>query len=479
MSALDPITPRSAGSGLGFVQHPQLRAKIERARILILLDHPFIAAAVMGIPVIELPPPCAPNDGEMSDSALPLARCRLPNGFGTNGRAILVDVGALRLSDHLAQEHYLHNLMHCLFEHVSRRGTRRQDIWNAAIDVAATALMRSFLPRHDDIWIDHGDTGFTANDAIHDIETTGTEDRLLDPRDSYLQHAASCWAQASCEQIYDSFLAIVKNRPEQDGEDCRLARLLINRARNSGHMEHLGGFIPPSALPSPDELEEIRHHVYESAKVHGRTVGTEPGGMRERASVQPSQTVDWRRVFAERLQSLVPSDYRSYPFSKRHLWRGVLLPSLGGRTVGRILFAIDTSGSMDIKILGEIVDQLDQLRQLTGCSITLVHFDSALQKEIDLEEDGLSGGLTAEADVLDMCGRGGTDIRVPFQVLERRMRASDNFVGIVVATDGFGPLPTLEPAIPTVWLVPQMYATRFTAPFGTVIACTPSAANSR
>jgi predicted metal-dependent peptidase len=69
-----------------------------------------------------------------------------------------------------------------------------------------------------------------------------------------------------------------------------------------------------------------------------------------------------------------------------------------------------------------------------------------------------------------MPGRGGTDIRAPFVYANAQLQEGERLAGIVVATDGYGPLPTAEPRVPVIWLLPAREAAAFRPPFGGVIA---------
>ena len=122
----------------------------------------------------------------------------------------------------------------------------------------------------------------------------------------------------------------------------------------------VGADVACSALDRALILREIAGSLAEINKSAGKTAGR----WAEVAQRARTRAVPWERLFAERLGGLIPTDYQTCPFSKRHLWRGVYLPSVARKGVGRILFAIDTSGSMSLPVLGQITDQIDQLRQL-------------------------------------------------------------------------------------------------------------------
>jgi len=56
------------------------------------------------------------------------------------------------------------------------------------------------------------------------------------------------------------------------------------------------------------------------------------------------------------------------------------LPAMGVPGPGHLAVAVDTSGSMSNDILATILSEIDRLRSVTECSLTLVEFDTTLQR---------------------------------------------------------------------------------------------------
>ncbi|MEY2716127.1 MAG: hypothetical protein RIT24_2470, partial [Planctomycetota bacterium] len=237
--------------------------------------------------------------------------------------------------------------------------------------------------------------------------------------------------------------------------------------QKSGHAHDIELGLDGNTACSELDRALVIQEITEALQSGGKLAGTEAGRWSELAKRARTREVPWERIFAERLSGLVPTDFQTFPFSKRHLWRGVYLPSVARKGVGRVLFAIDTSGSMPLLVLGQIADQIDQLRQATACSLTIVHFDSEIQRISNYDEfqDPIERG------VLEMPGRGGTDLRAPFAYALDQMKRGETFAGVVVATDGCGPLPSDSLSVPVLWLVPDADVRGFNPPFGTVIAC--------
>lgn len=421
-----------ADTSLVRIEDHEVARAVERARTRLLLDQPSLAAAVMRIPVVQV----------HSD--------QLPMGIGAAQGAIVVSQ-ALRLKhDAWIMYAYAHNMLHSLFEHIERCGGRDRAVWDLSIDIATASLLDPLL----------------SPEALNYLD--------FDPRPAHsagFRLLVQQLGERSCEQIYDHLVQQQPaSQPTSNGgaPNCPSPPSAFEgHAQAAGHDYEqetvLGADTECSTLDRALIMREIAGALAELDK----SAGNNAGRWAEVATRARTRQVPWERLFAERLGGLIPTDYQTFPFSKRHLWRGVYLPSLACNGGGRILFAIDTSGSMSLTVLGQITDQIDQLRQATGCALTMVHFDAQIQRTASFNEceDPIPRGA------LEMPGRGGTDLRAPFAYATERMKHGETFAGIVVATDGCGPLPTERLPVPTIWLVPDANLRRFRPPFGTAIAC--------
>src|SRR5262249_27869207 len=108
----------------------------------------------------------------------------------------------------------------------------------------------------------------------------------------------------------------------------------------------------------------IRNEMTRELRRRGR--GTLPGELQRGADLATRTQVSWQQVLARFFSGLRRSDYRLFPFNKKHLWRQVYLPSLGIPGPDHLVLAVGTSGSGAPKELGEVVAELGPRRALTG-----------------------------------------------------------------------------------------------------------------
>jgi predicted metal-dependent peptidase len=141
----------------------------------------------------------------------------------------------------------------------------------------------------------------------------------------------------------------------------------------------------------------------------------------------------------------------------------VYLPSIGVPGPEHVIAAIDNSGSMSEQDLGRVLSELDRLRALAECRLTVIQCDAAIQTIASFEPWDL-----AQVDFSRMTtrGRGGTDFRPVFDRIarEHQLQSPD---ALIYATDGYGTFPSDPPQFPCVWIVPAHGQASF--PFGEVI----------
>lgn len=114
----------------------------------------------------------------------------------------------------------------------------------------------------------------------------------------------------------------------------------------------------------------------------------------------------------------------------------------------KLMVVIDTSASMDRETVREIFVELEHIT--THADVTVVECDAAIQR--------VYAAATFSGEIR---GRGGTDLRPPFEPdFLRRHRPG----GIIYFTDGNGPFPAKKPIVPTLWVLSEHR--RFACPWG-------------
>jgi len=179
------------------------------------------------------------------------------------------------------------------------------------------------------------------------------------------------------------------------------------------------------------------------------------------------RAIDWESLFRNWLYDRVRSDWRTLPFSKKHLSRGFFMPSVGLDVPGHIVFAIDTSGSMSNEDIATIAGEVRNFRETFPSQLTVLQCDAALQSVVHYSQED----LTPVPEKIVVKGRGGTDFRPVFDWV--REQADGNFPILVYATDGYGTFPAKSADFPCIWILTPNAAPETKIPFGSIVRIDP------
>jgi predicted metal-dependent peptidase len=145
--------------------------------------------------------------------------------------------------------------------------------------------------------------------------------------------------------------------------------------------------------------------------------------------------------------------------NRRRLVDELFLPSPYSETVGRMVFAIDTSGSINNEQISRVAARISNLCELYPPeSVVVLWWDTKVHAEQQFEQQDYAN----IAKLLKPVGGGGTRVSCVSQYMNERNIDAD---GVIVFTDGHVEHDVKwEVACPTLWLVTQSKA--FTPPHG-------------
>ena len=189
---------------------------------------------------------------------------------------------------------------------------------------------------------------------------------------------------------------------------------------------------------SPTQGDLVRVACARAIDEEARTRGDVPDGWRRWAQHRLTAKVDWRTVLAAQVRRALTTaagavDY-SWSRPSRRSVPGVLLPSLR-RPVPRIAVVVDTSGSVDDRMLSQALAEIDGALSSAGArrgDVTVLACDAAVYAR---------QRVRAAAQVR-LPGGGGTDMRVGIAAAVALRPAPD---AVIVLTDGDTPWPDEPP----------------------------------
>jgi predicted metal-dependent peptidase len=148
--------------------------------------------------------------------------------------------------------------------------------------------------------------------------------------------------------------------------------------------------------------------------------------------------VDWKRLV--RIFTASSGRTRIRHTVKRISKRYGTRPGIKVQRLQRLLVAIDTSGSIDQKMLEEFFTEIHGAWKV-GATVVVVECDAAVQRSYDYR------GRAPKA----VKGGGGTE----FEPVFKWMREQRPFDGMLYLTDGEGPAPDSRPNCKLLWVVPE------------------------
>ena len=382
--------------------------RIARSRIQLMLEEPYLASAIVRYPLID---------------ATSLDWCET---FATDGHNIFYSADfAEALSEPELRFTLAHEVLHNVLGHLDRRGDRDPEPWNFAIDYATNGIL--------------SDLGFQR--------PKGT----LYAKD-YLGKTA--------EAIYDSFPSRSRKQPNHK-------KAPLPEGKQGRSDEHLDPSDPRGAevrredFPTEGERRRLRESLQKDLrqKLHG----LHPGRYSEELAAARRPKVRWEDFFTRFISGIRRNDYRLYPPNRRHIWRGIYLPSTGAPGPHLLTVAIDTSGSMDNDTLAQVLAEVEKVRSTSECRLTILQCDAKVQRVDEFDEHE-----SPDFQRFRLHGFGGTSFVPVFEWIHQRQRSHHYQPdALIYLTDSFGIHSLWPPPYPVLWaMTKENYQS---PPFGEVV----------
>ena len=431
-----PVTPASAphskSTELSGQALQEVYERVLRARIRLSMQQPFLASAVMRLPVRPV-----------TDASW----CRTA---ATDGYHIFYNPQwVAKLREDELRGLLAHEVLHVLFSHADRRQERDGRVWNMACDYAINYLLiqRGFsLPEgglisaraqsktSEQIYAELAQQiklpkGLSVKSGGKS-NSTGRRKKLGGPA-----RPEDPLADESSDRVPDAGQDLI------DADDPRVRPMRSADA------------------PDREQLAELRRELREDALT--RLNGEGAGAFRSECEADEERSIDWRSLLRAHLSERIKGDWTSFPFSKRMVHRGLFMPSAGMLVPGHVVFAIDTSASMSLQLLGVIAEELRAFREVFPCRLTVLQCDARLQS---VEHYEAMDGYEIPKH-LEIYGRGGTDFCPVFEWVTEQ----SDVALVVYATDGLGTFPKRKPEVPVIWLHTPPHPPSAVFPFGAVV----------
>jgi predicted metal-dependent peptidase len=296
-----------------------------------------------------------------------------------------------------------HEVMHCACGHPWRRDAREPQRWNVAADYAINGILQG--------------AGFKMPASA-----------LLD----------SQYDGKSSEWIYDRLPESVNgNGGNGNGSDPSR----MGTVRDA----------PAGSPVSETEWQQATKQAAEMAKAQGKL----PGNLKRELDALTAPRVDWRSLLRRYVQEVVKADYSWSRPNVRYFASGLFLPALHSLACGRIVVAVDTSGSIDTVLLSQFASEIQAIAsELQPSSVDVMYCDTRVHR-VDTFDRG-------DLITMDAVGGGGTNFCPVFEAIDEAPAV------LIYLTDMEGTFPEIAPEYPVIWAA---YGSEHNAPFGEVVPC--------
>lgn len=179
--------------------------------------------------------------------------------------------------------------------------------------------------------------------------------------------------------------------------------------------------------------------------------GAMPLGLERLGKKVKAADVDWRFELYNAVNRHMRNKYAFMPPNKKHIHRGIALPSLTSDTLS-LCVAIDTSGSIDDQLLGAFMEEFKTIMQnFPSVKIELIIADAKVHAHHTFQ-----GGERMD---FRLKGGGGTDYRPTFDYVEANLPMTTM---LLYFTDGEGSYPRIPPNYEVLWALSR----KAKVPFG-------------
>lgn len=351
--------------------------KMSKAKTTLVLDHPFFASIICSMPMIE-------------DATLN------PPTMATNGKYVKFHPEFVENCSLQEIVFVLcHEVGHCMFGHMFRRGQRSPKRWNIAGDYIINDML--------------------VDDKIGNMPAGGLHNSAL------VQAGGG-----TTDGVYD----LLPDEGDGDGSGGGLPDQFDNCEDASGDAA--------GQAEAEAEMKVAIAQAAQAAKMCGKL-----GAKLERlVDMALKPKVDWRDVLRRFVSTKAKVEYSYARPKRRFLAEDLFLPTLGGNALGDLCIAVDCSGSISQQDIDAFAAELYAIKDdCRPTNMHLIYFHHEISKVDSFGQD--------EELVIKPNGTGGTAFSPIFSYIEQHDLEP---VATVVLTDlccsDFGP----QPNYPTLWV---------------------------
>jgi len=426
-------------------QHQTTTLKLTKIRVRLLLGQPFFGTLALRLKLVPGSLPTMATDGSKI----------------VYNPAFVDQLNPAELEGTLA-----HEVMHCALGHHCRRGERDPEIWNRAADFAINPILLAngfSLPAG--ALIEPSFANLSAEEIYARlIQKTGGDGAApkQTPQRTNPGRGAAGGQQQNPGCVPSNSSSGCTPRPNSSHSGQADRQVAASGSIQPGRFGEVMDASDEQGRPaSPAEQRRQEHEwsiAAEQALRAAKVCGHDPLGVDRPLAESRQSQQDWRAILRDFVAAAAPSDYRWTPPNRRHVASGLYLPSVERRGLGKIVVAVDTSGSIGKIELEQFAGEISAISEETlPEAIHVVYCDAAVQSWQEF--------MASEPVRLELKGGGGTDFRPVFDWVDKN---GVEPVCLIYLTDLCCDSFPEAPHYPVLWVTDS----RRTAPLGETIRIT-------
>lgn len=358
----------------------EARERLVTARIALLLRHSFFGNLATRLKLINADEWCgtAATDGQK---------------FYYNSRFIMM------LKPKEVEFLVGHEVLHVVYDHIGRRGTRDPQIWNIANDYAVNADLK----RHK-----VGEFIKTVPCLYEQKYDGKTSEEIYDDLMKNVQ-------KINIEDLIDQLIDDHMDGDDEDGD-------------SDGDQDGKGKRPKMSAEERERVRQEVKQAIINAAQ--SANAGELPLGVQRLIRDVTDPVMPWRELIQTNLTSAIRTDYSWMRPSRRGWHMDAVMPGMTPGEEIDVVVAIDMSGSISNKqaqaFLGEIAGMMEAF---DGYKVHVFCFDTDIYNPQDFTSENMD-----TIDGYEPQGGGGTDFDAIFEYLKKEGNVPKR---LIVFTDGY------------------------------------------
>src|SRR6056297_520714 len=323
-----------------------------------------------------------------------------------------------------------HEILHCVYDHLTRRDDRNPMLYNIAADYIVNNLL--------------------VRDRI------GAKPKVVDCFQDFKYEG---WTS---EEVYDELYKEAKKNGEESLE--KLGEMLDEHYdwEANGDEDDEGKGADGRPRYTKAELDQIKDEVKEAMINAAQTAGAGnvPAGIQRMIKELTEPKINWRDLLRQQIQSTIKSDFTFTRPNRKGWHSGAILPGQNFQDTIDIAVSLDMSGSIGDSQARDFLSEIKGImEEYQDYRIKLWCFDTKVYNEQDFSADG-------GEDLLDyeIHGGGGTDFDANWDYMKEHDIVPKKFI---MFTDGY-PWQSWgdEDWCDTVFIIHSHHDKNLEAPFG-------------